>query len=321
MSPITLSRRRLLQISAAGAATLTTGAASADNDGKVRLTWGNGLLPGIAKERGEFERRLAGDGIRVEWLGPFISHAPSIQAVAGGSADFSFGGTASVALAAMIAGAPLLFAQFLTTEPRSTAIVARDGIENIQDLAGKSVAANRSGVGEMVLMAALEKYGLDRSAVKIVYLSPADGGAAFAAGRVDAWSIWSPLADIAREKYKAHTIFLETEISIDIDFGGFVVARKFVDEHPETVRLVNAAYAAEAKWTEEHPREAGLILQKKLGYSDAIRETLIAARRRTTVYGVQDANFLERAQRSADWLTAHGVLPSKIAVADHVARI
>ena len=41
--------------------------------------------------RGEFEKLLAKDGIKVEWLGPFPNHAPTLQAVTGGSADFSFG--------------------------------------------------------------------------------------------------------------------------------------------------------------------------------------------------------------------------------------
>ena len=65
---------------------------------KVRLTWGLSGLNLIAKERGEFEKLLAKDGIKVEWLGPFPNHAPTLQAVTGGSADFSFGGSTTPAL-------------------------------------------------------------------------------------------------------------------------------------------------------------------------------------------------------------------------------
>jgi len=84
----------------------------------VRLCWGVGNLTLVSKERGEFEKRLAEDGIKVEWLGPFPNHAPTLQAVTGGSADFSFGGSTNVALAAIIAGSPLVFAQFMVYEPR-----------------------------------------------------------------------------------------------------------------------------------------------------------------------------------------------------------
>src|SRR3569833_3865202 len=84
----------------------------------VRLTWGLSGLNLIAKERGEFEKLLANDGIKVEWLGPFPNHAPTLQAVTGGTADFSFGGSTTPALAAIIAGSPLVFTQFVVYEPR-----------------------------------------------------------------------------------------------------------------------------------------------------------------------------------------------------------
>jgi sulfonate transport system substrate-binding protein len=116
----TPSRRQILQASMLGlgaAAGLTqgtgaAGAAAGRTTDTVRLTWGQGGITVIAKERGAFEKRLAADGIKVEWLGPFPNHAPTLQAVTGGSADFSFGGSTTPALAALIAGAPLVFAQF-----------------------------------------------------------------------------------------------------------------------------------------------------------------------------------------------------------------
>jgi hypothetical protein len=56
------------------------------------------------------------------------------------------------ALAAIIAGSPLVFTQFVVYEPRTTAIIAKDdsGINKIEDLVGKSVAVNGSGLGEFL---------------------------------------------------------------------------------------------------------------------------------------------------------------------------
>src|SRR3569833_3739209 len=101
----------------------------------VRLTWGHSVRNLIAKERGEFEKLLANDGIKVEWLGPFPNHAPTLQAVTGGTADFSFGGSTTPALAAIIAGSPLEFTQFEVYEHRTTALIARDdsGITKVED--------------------------------------------------------------------------------------------------------------------------------------------------------------------------------------------
>lgn len=128
--PYLPSRRSLLKFALTGAgaaaglaATRSSGAFAASagrTTDTVRLTWGLSGLNLIAKERGAFDKLLAQDGIKVEWLGPFPNHAPTLQAVTGGSADFSFGGSTTPALAAIIAGSPLVFtsSSFTTREPR-----------------------------------------------------------------------------------------------------------------------------------------------------------------------------------------------------------
>ena len=290
----------------------------------VRLTWGLSGLNLIAKERGEFEKVLAKDGIKVEWLGPFPNHAPTMQAVTGGSADFSFGGSTTPALAAIIAGSPLVFTQFVVYEPRTTAIIAKDdsGINKVEDLVGKSVAVNRSGLGEFLLVAALEKYKVDRSAVKIVYLNPPDAAPALASGKVDAWSMWSPGVDIARLEYKAHDIFLEgRDLEFQIDYTSYLTTRKFATDNPALVRAVNDAFRTEGKWISENSKEAEYIAQKAGKYSDQVRDQFIAMNRQYRYFPVNDEKFLSELQRAADWLAARKVLPEPIKVTDHLAQL
>jgi len=290
----------------------------------VRLTWGLSGLNLIAKERGEFEKVLAKDGIKVEWLGPFPNHAPTLQAVTGGSADFSFGGSTTPALAAIIAGSPLVFTQFVVYEPRTTAIIAKDdsGINKVEDLVGKSVAVNRSGLGEFLLVAALEKYKVDRSAVKIVYLNPPDAAPALASGKVDAWSMWSPGVDIARLEYKAHDIFLEgRDLEFQIDYTSYLTTRKFATDNPALVRAVNDAFRTEGKWISENSKEAEYIAQKAGKYSDQVRDQFIAMNRQYRYFPVNDEKFLSELQRAADWLVARKVLPEPIKVTDHLAQL
>src|SRR6201997_1491151 len=174
MNDASLTRRQLLR--AAGG--LLAGAAAAPllpaqaaepprkltrNTDTVRIGWGYGALPDIAKQRGVFEKTLAAKNIKVEWVGPFPNHAPSIQAVVGGSADFGFWGSTTPALAAMLAGSPIVFTGFDVYSPRSTAIIVKksSGINSVADLAGRKVAVNRSGLGEFLLIAALEKNRID----------------------------------------------------------------------------------------------------------------------------------------------------------------
>jgi sulfonate transport system substrate-binding protein len=325
------SRRRFLGTAAAGIgafAGLDLGAPAWSATGRttdlVRITWGLSGLNLIAKERGEFEKVLAKDGIKVEWLGPFPNHAPTLQAVTGGSADFSFGGSTTPALAAIIAGSPLVFTQFVVYEPRTTAIIAKDdsGINKIEDLVGKSVAVNRSGLGEFLLVAALEKHKVDRSTVKFVYLNPPDAAPALASGKVDAWSMWSPGVDIARLEYKAHDIFLEgRDLEFQIDYTSYLTTRKFATDNPALVRAVNDAFRAEGKWISENSKDAEYIAQKAGKYSDQVRDQFIAMNRQYRYFAVNDENFLAELQRAADWLAARKVLPEPIKVTDHLAQL
>jgi sulfonate transport system substrate-binding protein len=290
----------------------------------VRLTWGLSGLNLIAKERGEFENVLAKDGIKVEWLGPFPNHAPTLQAVTGGSADFSFGGSTTPALAAIIAGSPLVFTQFVVYEPRTTAIIAKDdsGINRIEDLVGKSVAVNRSGLGEFLLVAALEKHKIDRTAVKFVYLNPPDAAPALASGKVDAWSMWSPGVDIARLEYKAHDLFLEgRDLDFQIDYTSYLTTRKFATDNPALVRAVNDAFRAEGKWISENSKDAEYIAQKAGKYSDQVRDQFIAMDRKYRYFPANDENFIVELQRAADWLVARKVLPEPVKITDHLAQL
>ena len=330
----TPSRRHFLQSSLLGVSALTglslAGSQTADaqpagrKTDTVRLTWGYFGLTLIAKQRGEFEKALARDNIKVEWLGPFPNHAPTLQAVTGGSADYGFGGSTTPALAAMIAGSPLVFAQFAQYEPRTTAIITKDdsGINTVEDLVGKSVAVNRSGLGEFLLIAALEKHKVDRAKVKFVYLNPPDAAPALASGKVDAWSMWSPTVDIARLDYKAHDIFLEgRDLDFQIDFSSYVTSRKFATDNPAIVRAISAAYEAEAQWVNANIPEAENLVQKVAKYSDQIRDQFIANKRTYKLLPVTDKKFVAELQTAADWLTARKVLPESIIVSDHLAQV
>jgi sulfonate transport system substrate-binding protein len=316
-------RRSLLALASAAALAPAASAAGRDTD-TVRLTWGFGGLPLIAKERGEFAKMLAKDNIRVEWIGPFPNHAPTIQAVVGGSADFSFGGSTTPALAAILAGSPLVFSLFAIVEPRTTAIIVKDssGINSVPDLVGKSVAVNRSGVAEFLLVAALEKYHVDRSKVKVVYLNPPEAAPAFGSGQVDAWAMWSPGVDIARSQYKGHDIFVEgRDLDFQIDFNSWLVRKQFAERNRDLVTAVNAAYTAEAEWASAHIVEAETIAQTQGHYDIQIRDAFIARKRQYHIRRADDQVFLADLQRAADWLSARKVLPDQVRVSDHLALV
>jgi sulfonate transport system substrate-binding protein len=334
MNDFSFSRRRLLQ---AAGGLLTSAAASSliparaaetrkltRNTDTVRVGWGYGSLPDIAKQRGVFEQTLAAKSIKVEWIGPFPNHAPSIQAVVGGSADFGFWGSTTPALAAMLAGSPIVFNAFDVYSPRSTAIIVKksSGINSVADLAGRKVAVNRSGLGEFLLIAALEKHHVDREKVQFVYLNPPDAAPAFAQGRVDAWSMWSPGVDIARVSNDAKDIFFEgRDLDFLIDYSSLVTRRKFTEENSELVRAVIDAYYVEGAWQSAHSAESELLVQREAKYPDAVRDHLASLKRVNQFHEPDDAAFIAQLQRAADWLADRKIINSRIKVSDYSIKV
>lgn len=320
----TMNRRDLLRAGAAlGATSLLPGMAHSRTTDTVRVGWGKGSITQVSKQRGVFEKTLANQGIKVEWVGPFPNHAPSLQAVVGGSADFGFWGSTTPALAAIIAGSPLVFTQFLVYAPRSTAIIVKkdSGINSVADLAGKHVAVNRSGLGEFLVVAALEQNGIPRDKVEFVYLNPADAAPAFGQGKVDAWSMWSPAVDIARAKFDAKDIFFEgTDLDHLIDYSALVTSRSFAENNGDLVRAVIDAYKVEGNWMTDNPLESETLVQKEAGYDDTVRDHLVSLGRKSLFYEADDAKFLTDFQRAADWLSERKILPQSVTVADHVVR-
>ncbi|NIF78790.1 transporter substrate-binding domain-containing protein [Paraburkholderia sp. Cy-641] len=334
MNDASLTRRQLLR--AAGG--LLAGAVAANflpargaeprkltrNTDTVRIGWGYGSLPDIARQRGVFEKTLGAKGIKVEWIGPFPNHAPSIQAVVGGSADFGFWGSTTPAFAAMLAGSPIVFTAFDVYSPRSTAIIVKksSGIHSVADLAGRKVAVNRSGLGEFLLIAALEKHHVDRSKVEFVYLNPPDAAPAFAQGKVDAWSMWSPAVDIARYSNDARDIFSEgRDLDFLVDYSSLVTRRQFAEENSALVRAVLDAYYVEGAWQSAHPGESESLAQNEAKYPDQVRDYLASLKRVNQFHEPDDAAFMAQLQRAADWLAQRRIINAPIKVADYSVKI
>jgi sulfonate transport system substrate-binding protein len=334
MNDSSLSRRQLLRAASGllvgvAASRLLPGHAAEPrkltrNTDTVRIGWGYGSLPDIANQRGVFEKTLVAKGIKVEWVGPFPNHAPSIQAVVGGSADFGFWGSTTPALAAMLAGSPIVFNAFDVYAPRSTAIIVKksSGINSVADLAGRKVAVNRSGLGEFLLIAALEKNHVERSKVEFVYLNPPDAAPAFAQGVVDAWSMWSPAVDISRYSNDAKDIFNEgRDLDFLIDYSSLVTRRKFTEENSELIRAVIDAYYVEGAWQSTHAAESEQLAQKEAKYPDQVRDYLTSLKRVNHFHEPDDAAFIAQLQRAADWLAERKIIHSRINVADYSIKV
>jgi sulfonate transport system substrate-binding protein len=322
---VTLSRRKVLGaalgLPVLGAlAACGDNAASANGRKKVRLTYG---VISVPKTRGVFEKTLKDQGIDVEWVGPFPNHAPTLQAVATNTADFSFGGSSTPADQALLSGNKLVYVAWSTSTPRISSILALpgSGITSVKDLAGKKVAVNKAGLGEFLLVAALEKYKVPRESVTFTYLNPPDAAPAFGSGKVDAWGIWSGPLELAEVQYGAKRIFTDgEELDHQIDFGTYLVREDYAKKEADTIRKVIAAYKVEADWANANPAEAQKIGNQVSKYPQAVVDKLVAEKVQTN-WSLINADGIAQLQAGADWLTDHKVLSGKINIADHAVQL
>ena len=287
---------------------------------KVRLTYG---IVSVAKERGVLSATLRDRGIDVEWVGPFPNHAPTLQAVATGSADFSFGGSSTPAAQAILSGAKLSFVSWTVSTPRTTSIIVlpKSGITTVAGLVGKTVAVNRAGVAEFLLVAALEKYHVPRDQVNVVYMNPPDAAPAFAAGKVDAWAIWTGPLEMAEVQYGAQRIFEEgKELQQAVDFGTHLVREDYARHEPDTVRAVISAQQTEVEWSNLHRAEALAIGYRVAKYPPAVIERL-NQQVTTSKLSLMNDEGEESLQRGIDWLSERKVLSGKLNVAEHSVRL
>jgi sulfonate transport system substrate-binding protein len=198
---------------------------------------------------------LARLGATAEIIGTFPAFAPAAEAINAGDADFGTGSITS-GLGALAGKTPIRIYAYQKTNAETEGILvpADSPIRTVADLAGKRVAVNRAGTGEYLLLAALDKAGVDLGSVERVYLPPADAGPAFAAGQFDAWATFGNYSASAIVEGGARFIARGDEIGSTND-AMEVVTESFAEEHPGLVRLVFEYLYKARKANVDNPEE------------------------------------------------------------------
>jgi sulfonate transport system substrate-binding protein len=167
----------------------------------------------------------------------------------------------------------------------------------------------------------LEKYAVPRDKVNVVYMNPPDAAPAFAAGKVDAWAIWTGPLEMAEVQYGAQRIFEEgKELDQAVDFGTFLVREDYARNDPDTIRAVILAQQAEVEWANQHRAEAQAIGYRVSKYPPAVIEKL-NQQVLTSKLSLMNAEGEANLQRGVDWLVERKVLSGKLSVAEHSVRL
>ncbi|MBO9522425.1 MAG: aliphatic sulfonate ABC transporter substrate-binding protein [Nocardioidaceae bacterium] len=153
-----------------------------------------------------------------------------------------------------------------TSKPLENIIVPKGSpAKTIQDLEGKRIAVPQGSSAHGLLLNALEAGGLGPKDVKIVYLDPKSGAAAFDSGKVDAWSIWNPQGEFAVQK--GAKVLVPGVPPVDPGVQYYVAADKSLQDKTRRAALtdllerIGHAYA----WGNGHPDQHAEAISKDSG--------------------------------------------------------
>ncbi|WP_333988783.1 sulfonate ABC transporter substrate-binding protein [Burkholderia cepacia] len=316
-TPANPQRRQWLQGAAAGLAGLALGplaslpAHAQDSGTRLRVgfqKYGNFV---VLKARGTLEKRLASQGVTVQWL-EFPAGPQLLEGLNAGAIDVGTVGE-TPPIFAQAGGVDFVYIGNEPPAPQGEAIVVLPDspIRNVAQLRGKKVAFNKGSNVHYLLVKALEHAGLTYADILPIYLTPADARAAFVQRNVDAWVIWDPYLAAAERQIGARVIANGEGLVRNTQY--YLAARKYAAAHPQVLRALLDEVDAVDRWARDHVAEVAAQLSPLVGL-DA--PTLEVALKRAG-YGVQPISdaTLAYQQNIADAFSALKLIPGKLSVA------
>ncbi|MCT7952417.1 ABC transporter substrate-binding protein [Ancylothrix sp. C2] len=145
-------------------------------------------------------------------------------------------------------------------------IIVAEGINSIEDLKGKKVAAEEGTVDHFLLLLGLRKAGLSPKDINFVPLETGKAAAAFVSGQVDAVGVFAPFTTQALKRSGSKELFSSK------DFPGaipdhLVFTRKFVNEQPEKVQAIIDAWFATLEYMKNNAEKTIEIMARRAGVS------------------------------------------------------
>jgi len=138
-------------------------------------------------------------------------------------------------------------------------VLDQSTIRGPRDLIGKKVAMNTLGAhSEFMLREYLQREGLSAAEAKkvtLIVLPPINTEQALRTGQVDVVALTSIFRDKALGRGGLRQLFSDFELFGTFTAGTYVMGRRFVDEHPRTVRKFVDGVARAIEWARSHSRE------------------------------------------------------------------
>ena len=308
-----ISRRHLL--AAFPAIGIAAARASAEPGKLLRVGFQKGepmLL--AAKQNHSLETLLSPLGIDVQWT-EFQFGPPMLEAMRVNAVDIGAVGDTPPVFAQAAHGDLLYIAaqrsggQAILLPPGST-------LQTLHDLKGKKVAFGRGSSAHSLTIAALEKGGLTYAEIQPIYLGPADAGATFERGAIDAWTIWDPYYALFEARPGVRVLAKWTEITEQNSF--FMASRAYVEANAPITAKVVGEFTRIAAWARSHRPELAGLVAKETGMPLGVVQRAVD-RAPFQVLPMDDA-IAKSQQIVANRFRSLGLIPTDINVSDQVWR-
>jgi sulfonate transport system substrate-binding protein len=273
----------------------------------------------LAKAHGSLEKALEPLGVMVSWAGPFAASAPAVEAMNGGAIDIT-GGSSTSFITSRAGGVKLVMFAYQPQSAGDEGIVVRadSTLRDVADLQGRTVAVNRGGTGEYLLVRALNRANVPVERVTRAYLAPPDSSSALIGGHVDAWATWDPFISVVLQNGSARILADGEQVGSE-NAVAFFVSRSFLQAHRAVVAEVFDVLRAENTWARAHRQEAGDIWVRELGLPAAVAVRL--GEYNTDPLGPVGPEETRHIEHIADWYVENRIIPIRPDIASFVTDI
>jgi NitT/TauT family transport system substrate-binding protein len=218
-----------------------------------------GWLPWqVAQEKKLFEANKV--NVSLKW---FDGYLDSINALTAGQLDANTQ-TLNDTISSVAAGADQVIVLVNDNSTGNDKIIAKEGINTIADLKGKTVAVEEGTVDHFLLLLGLKKAGLTQADIKLQPLETGSAAAAFVAGQVDAVGVFAPFTNKALERAGSKELFSSKDFPGSIP-DHLVVTRKLIKERPQDVQNLVNTWFASLDYIKDNQEKAYEIMAKRAG--------------------------------------------------------
>ena len=265
----------------------------------------------VAKDKGFFEQA----GLDVE-IKEFAAGKLALQALLGGSLDFSVSGDVPPLLAILQGNSLVVPAQVVGSTVNEVRVVARkDGDLNTAEDYFKSkkrkLATSFGGGPEFFTYEFLNKLGVGKDQIEILSQQPNDMPTAIASGGVDAIAVFDPFAYFAEKELGGESLtFTDKDIYSEL----YVLeASPAIKQNPVVLNKFLSALLKAEKFVSDNPDESKDIVAK---YAKLDRATVDKVWGNADYRVVLNPKLLEFWGREAVWAKSTGKISPEAKVPD-----